>query len=371
MKESIDLQEIEAVREIKKTIKDCEAGTIRKFLNGPKIHAITVQKGGVGKTTCCFDIAYQLAKKGYKVLAIDLDPQGNLGELANIRIEDTDIKGTKDLLDFQLDTVVKKGRRVITKEEFEQYVRPLIKHPEFKKNAKEGAQWSVKSEPFGFDIIPTNILLTKYEGKVLYDYSFGGYILYYAIQNILSFIPYDYVLIDCLPGLNILCYLGITAGVDSAIVPMNLESLSLIGAQNLIDLVANVQTMWNKHFEANNEKSKKLDDGMEIRPHKGILGVVKNQVSGRKLNVQSRFNDVVEKLYPLPFEEMIPQSTTCNIAHEQGRTYSEFDTKAGVAFSELVDEIIARDIYRSQPGYEIRIVKKFGKEVYDELRKHK
>lgn len=371
MEESLDLKEMEEVKKIKENLKNQSVKEIRKLLNGTKVHAITVQKGGVGKTTCTFDIAYQLAQKGFKVLAIDLDPQGNLGELANIHIEDTSIKGTKDLLDYQIDVLTNCKRRTITKDEFEKNIKPLIQSPKYKKNIKDGTQWIPGEVEFGFDIIPTNILLTKYEGVELYNYKFGGYVLYYAIQNIIKYTHYDYVLIDCLPGLNILCYIGIMAGVDSAIIPMNLESLSLIGAQNLIDLVANVQTTWNRHYKTNKEKDDSADDDMVIKPHKGILGVVKNQVSGRRLNVQSRFNDVVEKLYPLPFDEMIPQSTTCNIAHEQGRTYSEFDTKAGVAFSELTDEIIARDVYRSRPDYEIRIVRRFGKEVYDELRKHK
>lgn len=44
-----------------------------------KIIAITNQKGGVGKTTTTCSISGGLTLMGYKVLAIDLDPQGNLG----------------------------------------------------------------------------------------------------------------------------------------------------------------------------------------------------------------------------------------------------------------------------------------------------
>ena len=42
-----------------------------------KVVSFSNQKGGVGKTTSCVNIAAQIAKKGKKVLMIDMDPQGN------------------------------------------------------------------------------------------------------------------------------------------------------------------------------------------------------------------------------------------------------------------------------------------------------
>ena len=52
-----------------------------------KIIAITNQKGGVGKTTTALSLIGALHERGYKVLGVDLDPQGSLGFSAGLDIE--------------------------------------------------------------------------------------------------------------------------------------------------------------------------------------------------------------------------------------------------------------------------------------------
>lgn len=61
-----------------------------------KVITFSLQKGGVGKTTTCGLAAYLLAEKGYKVLTVDMDSQGNLTQL---------VSGYDDLEVFYQETV--------------------------------------------------------------------------------------------------------------------------------------------------------------------------------------------------------------------------------------------------------------------------
>ena len=54
-----------------------------------RIIAVTNQKGGVGKTTTCSAICGGLAQMGYRVLAVDLDPQGNLSFSLGVEADDS------------------------------------------------------------------------------------------------------------------------------------------------------------------------------------------------------------------------------------------------------------------------------------------
>ena len=131
-----------------------------------KIISFANQKGGVGKTTSCVNIAASLGVLGHKVLIIDMDPQGNA--TSGVGISKKNLKGSsKDVL---TDTVTAKD--AIIKTNFE-----------------------------NLSIIPTNTTLAGAEFD-LYDFDESEYRLKKALAEVKD--EFDYIFIDCPPSLGML-----------------------------------------------------------------------------------------------------------------------------------------------------------------------
>ncbi len=164
--------------------------------------AVTNQKGGVGKTTTSSAFAGVFTQKGKRVLAIDLDPQGNL----------TFSLGASD--DSYTIHDVLKGSASIEE---------AIQHT---KNC---------------DVISSNILLS---GSELELTSVGReYILKEKLAPVLD--KYDYIILDTPPALSILTINAYTAA-DDLIIPMTPEILSLQGIAQLKDTIFAVKKYYNK-----------------------------------------------------------------------------------------------------------------------------
>lgn len=330
------------IQEIKKEInlEGLSIDEIRQKLGGTKVHAIAVQKGGTGKTTASSDLAYTLAKKGFKVLLIDSDPQASLSSLCNVDTINDDVMGLQDIYAHALEN------------EGKIYLDDLKniwvdKAPVFVKPIRENGRYVNKEVPFGFDLIPANINLANCDIDLAND-NRGALMLYKFVAKIKDSMDYDYILIDTCPGLSTIAYNAITAAVDGVIVPVNLEPMTIKGAQNLINVTTEIQHLLYR---------------MKV-VHKGIAGIIKNQYAPR-LNIQKRFANIVETFWPIPcFEASIPNKTSCDTAHDLGRLYSEYDPKVGQIYEELVDEIIKLDIYRSTETEPI-FVEEFGEEIWN------
>lgn len=175
-----------------------------------KIIAIANQKGGVGKTTTCINLAASLAATHRNVLLIDLDPQGNATMGSGIDKNSTEFT-TCDLLlgDVSLANLV------------------------------------VKNDDVAYDILPGNGDLTAAE-VALMDMPNRERQLRNALADVHD--HYDYILIDCPPSLNMLTLNALVAA-NSVMIPMQCEYYALEGLSALMETVESIRSTVNPDLQ--------------------------------------------------------------------------------------------------------------------------
>jgi chromosome partitioning protein len=176
-----------------------------------RIIAIANQKGGVGKTTTAINLAACIAEQNKNVLAIDMDPQGNM--TSGLGIE----KNELDVTTYEL----------LVEEE-----RPI----------EECIQ---KSDFPWLSVIPSNRNLAGAEIELL-TVEHMQYILRNKIESIVD--EYDFIIIDCPPALGMLTVNAMTAA-DTIIVPIQCEFFALDGLTQLIYTIELIQNSLNPDLE--------------------------------------------------------------------------------------------------------------------------
>jgi len=170
-----------------------------------QVIAISNQKGGVAKTTTTQAVAAILKQRGYKVLAIDFDPQGNLSDSADARVEDTD-------------TIYEVLAQEISVTD------------------------AIQILP-AFDIIPANITLASAEQTIAHTGK--EYRLKEAIEPVKH--CYDYILLDTPPSLGLLIINAYTAA-DMVIIPTTAGKFAVKGINELYNTVEKVKKYCNSNL---------------------------------------------------------------------------------------------------------------------------
>lgn len=173
-----------------------------------KIVALANQKGGVGKTTTCVNLAAALAAERQTVLLIDLDPQGNATVGCGVNPYQLDATVNDVLLERKLITDV------------------------------------VQSVSAGFDVVPSNSELTESEVGLL-SLPLREHRLLKALSQQRG--RYDYILIDCPPALNMLTVNALVAA-DSVLIPMQCEYYALEGLTALLSTVEKISKTANRRL---------------------------------------------------------------------------------------------------------------------------
>ena len=251
-----------------------------------KIIAFLNQKGGVGKTTTCVNVASYLSAMGKKVLIVDLDPQGNASSGLGIE-KNNDTLTLYNVFDGSC--------------EIEETILPTYL--------------------LNLDIIPATVDLAGAELDLV-QMQDREKVLRKHLEKVKD--AYDYITIDCPPSLGLIT-VNALAAVDSIIIPIQCEFYALEGLSQLMNTVKLVK----KH----------LNTGLDVE------GVVLTMKDNRSNLIQEVSDEIKRFFGSKVFETAIPRNIKLAEAPSHGEsiiTY-DFNSKGSNAYFELTKEILQRN----------------------------
>lgn len=262
---------------------------------GPRVVAISNQKGGVGKTTTAINLGTALAAVGERVLVLDLDPQGNASTGLGIDIEKR-FQTSFDILTSGvaiLDTVLKTA------------VPNLF-------------------------VVPANNDLVGIEPMLAADQN-KAFKLRDAITAMVGHqrsrdpeTHFTYVLIDCPPSLNLLTLNAMSAS-DAVIVPVQCEFYALEGISQLKDSIEQIRATLNPRLEI---------QGVVLTMHDQRVSLSREVAA----NVRAFFGSKV-------YDTVIPRNTRIAEAPSHGKPILlyDYDCAGSQAYMRLATEIMERE----------------------------
>lgn len=257
-------------------------------LTRPHILAIANQKGGVGKTTTCINLAAALAERGARVLLVDIDPQGNASTGLGISPEARKLTSYDVIL--------------------EQAAIPDVTQP----TDIDGLMIC----PGNADLASTDIELVTNEKR--------SFLLHDALRaHSMDGLALDFVLIDCPPSLSLLTVNALVAA-DAVLVPLQAEFFALEGLSQLMLTIREVRQTAN--------------------PGLRVEGVLLTMYDGRnRLSLQVE-SDVRQTLGDLVFKTIIPRNVRLSEAPSFAQPVLSYDStsRGAEAYRALASEILSR-----------------------------
>ena len=255
-----------------------------------RVMAVVNQKGGVGKTTTCVNLATYIALAGKRVLVIDLDPQGNA--TSGLGIDKSEIGLTR-------------GKEVPT------IYDVLINDTFVTASTLDTSVATLK-------IIPANIDLAGAEQELIARLA-RETVLKTALSEISD--EFDYVLIDSPPSLGLLTVNALTAA-NSVIVPIQCEYYALEGVSELLRTIELVRKHLNR----------------KLAIEKVILTMFDNRSKSSTQVVQEvrkAFGDSVAKT-------AVPRNVRLSEAPSHGLPIALYDPKSrgAAAYKEIAAEVL-------------------------------
>ncbi len=250
---------------------------------GARIVSLVNQKGGVGKTTTAVSLAVALARRGQRVLLVDLDPQANatsaLGVIGS---------ASAGVYDALLDDVP---------------VGACI----------------VRVEEEGVDLVPSSAELSGAEVELVPVLARER-----RLANALHPVreQYEWVLVDCPPSLGLLTINALTAS-ESVIIPVQCEYMALEGLSRLVETLELVR--------------RNLNPGLHV------LGVILTMFDARTRLAQ-QVVDEVRSHFPQTFATIIPRSVRLSEAPSHGQSIFRYEPggRAAAAYEAVAAELLER-----------------------------
>ncbi len=248
-----------------------------------KTIAIVNQKGGVGKTTTCVNLAAALGTMGCKVLVCDFDPQGNA--TSGLGVEKSRSPSIYDVVVNDVDV----HRAIVS------------------------TRWC--------DVLPANKALSGATVELI-----GMDRREYRLKDALSAVKdsYDFIFIDCPPSLELLT-LDALCAADSLLVPVQCEYFALEGLSDLMYTMRLAKRSLNASLE--------------------LEGVVLTMYDGRT-NLSMQVAEEVKRYFPgKVYASVIPRNVRLSEAPSHGKPISAYDklSRGAEAYEGLAREFYGKN----------------------------